>query len=48
MAFLTMGHTLIAIGLGVLGGQVAQRLALSAAPANSQSLEEMLEKIDDE
>jgi hypothetical protein len=46
MAFLIMGHTLIAVGLGVLGGRAAQRLALPATPINNRSLEEILEKID--
>jgi hypothetical protein len=48
MAFLTMGHTLIAIGLGVLGGRIAQRLAFVQPPTNNRSLEEILDKIDGE
>jgi hypothetical protein len=48
MAFLTMGHTLIAIGLGVVGGGVAQRLAFAKSPTNNRSLEEILQDVDDD
>ena len=49
IAFLTMGHTLIALGLGIVGGQFAQRLAATgaqAALANYRSLEEILQEVD--
>lgn len=46
IAFLTMGHTLIALGLGVIGGRVAQRLALPAASTSQRTLEEILQEVD--
>jgi hypothetical protein len=48
MAFMVVGHTLIALGLGAIGGRVAQRLALPASPASKRQLEEILQEIDSE
>jgi hypothetical protein len=46
IGFLTMGHTLIALGLGVIGGRVAQRFASPPSPTSQRSLEEILQQID--
>ena len=46
IAFLTMGHTLIALGLAVIGGRVAQRIALPAISTSHRSLEEILKEVD--
>jgi hypothetical protein len=46
MAFSTMGHTLIAIGLGFVGGRFAQRLALAVSPPKYRSIEEILQEVE--
>jgi hypothetical protein len=46
ISFLVIGHSLIALGLGVVGGRVAQRLALQAGATNYRSLEEILQEVD--
>jgi hypothetical protein len=46
MAFMALGHTIIGLGLGMLGGWVAQRLAPLAPPPTRRSLEEILHEMD--
>jgi hypothetical protein len=46
MAFLTMGHTLFAIGLGVIGGSVAQHLTASVGQTKIRSIEDVLLEVD--
>lgn len=47
-AFLTMGHTLFAIGLGYAGGRFAQRLAAMNEARSFRSIEEILQDVDNE
>lgn len=46
--FLTMGHTLIGIGLGVVGGRFAQYLLATAGQVKVRSIEDFLLEVDQE
>ena len=44
--FMTVGHTIIGLALGVLGGLVAQRLAWQPVPATARSIDEIRREMD--
>jgi hypothetical protein len=46
MTFMVIGHTIIGLGLGILGGRVAQRLAGLPPATAKKPLEEILKEMD--
>ena len=45
MTFMVVGHTLFGLALGVLGGWIAQRLAVPAPPVTGRPLEKIIDEM---